>query len=178
MNAVDALEQLAASRERFLKFVRSSVSNNDLAEDIVQASLTKAVERFGSLKDEERLVPWFFAILRNTITDTYRRHLQARETELVAEFDIAEEQEVERRLCECFAELLPVLKAEYAELIESIDLRSEEPGSIAQRLGVTPNNLKVRHHRARQALKRRLEETCRVCAQHHCLDCTCQRGQV
>ena len=178
MKAPDALDQLAASRERFLAFVRTRVSNDDVAEDIVQISLTKAIERFGSLEDEERLVPWFYAILRNTIADTYRRSRQFRETELVAGFDIAEEKEVERQLCECFEELLPVLKAEYAELIESIDLRSEDPGHIAQRLGITPNNLKVRHHRARQALKRGLEETCRVCAQHHCMDCTCQRGQV
>jgi hypothetical protein len=30
---------------------------------------------------------------------------------------------------------------------------------------------------ARQALKQRLEETCRICAVHGCLDCTCQSGE-
>jgi RNA polymerase sigma-70 factor (ECF subfamily) len=31
-------------------------------------------------------------------------------------------------------------------------------------------------HRARQALRRRLEESCGTCAEHACLDCSC--GEV
>jgi DNA-directed RNA polymerase specialized sigma24 family protein len=78
-------------------------------------------------------------------------------------------------VCECFKELIPALKPEYAEVIEALDLREEDPGSVAERLGVTRANLKVRAHRARQQLKTRLEETCRMCAKHGCLDCSCIR---
>jgi len=45
---------------------------------------------------------------------------------------------------------------------------------VAAELGVTPNNAAVRLHRARGALKKRLEQTCGTCTQHGCLDCTCQ----
>ena len=35
----------------------------------------------------------------------------------------------------------------------------------------------VRLHRARKALRLRLEETCRACADHGCLDCTCKAAR-
>ena len=89
--------------------------------------------------------------------------------------DPAVEPEDETVLCECFRGLIPTLKAEYAELIEALDLGAESPEAAARRLGITSNNLKVRRHRARQALRKRLDETCRSCAEHGCLDCTCSR---
>jgi RNA polymerase sigma-70 factor (ECF subfamily) len=77
-------------------------------------------------------------------------------------------------LCACFEPLIPTLKPEYAELLRALDLDGESTEAVAERLRVTPNNLKVRRHRARQALRKRLEETCRTCAEHGCLDCTCR----
>ena len=65
------------------------------------------------------------------------------------------------------------IQAEYADLIQAVELGGESPDVMAGRLGITSNNLKVRRHRARQALRRKLEETCRTCADHGCLDCTC-----
>lgn len=45
------------------------------------------------------------------------------------------------------------MKPEYAELIEAMDLGSETPEAAAERLEITRNNPKVRHHRARQQLR-------------------------
>ena len=75
-------------------------------------------------------------------------------------------------MCACVLDLVPTLKPEYAAVIEA-DLAERDPESVADALGVTRNNLKVRRHRARQQLRARLEETCRLCAAHSCLDCTC-----
>ena len=169
-----AIEELAQSRERFLAFVSKRIADPELAEDVLQASLTKAAENIGSLKNEDALVPWFYAILRNEITNAYRRRAGSHEMPLPEGFDLQEEDERHRELCECFEALLPALKPEYAELLDSLDLQGQSSEAVTARLGITPNNLKVRHHRARQALRRRLEETCRVCAEHHCLDCTCK----
>lgn len=47
---------------------------------------------------------------------------------------------------------------------------------MAEHLGITRNNLKVRRYRARQQLRERLEETCQACAEQGCLDCTCSTG--
>ena len=56
-----------------------------------------------------------------------------------------------------------------------IDLGEQKPESVAAELEMTANNLRVRHHRAREQLRKRLEETCRLCAKHGCLDCDCAK---
>jgi RNA polymerase sigma-70 factor (ECF subfamily) len=178
---VQRAEELVASRERFLAYVRARVGDPELAEDILQDSLLRAVRAAPELRDEERLVPWFYRVLQNAIVDAYRRRGVERAHVTGLDPQDADELEAEvatpadeAMLCACFEPLVGALKPEYAELIESLDLRGEAPEAAAARLGITPNNLKVRRHRARQALRKRLEETCRVCAKHHCLDCTCQ----
>ncbi len=177
MNAA-LVSQLTGNREKLLAYVRSKISDPALAEDVLQDSLLKALRSAPELRDEEKLVPWFYRVLNNAIIDVYRRRsVEAKHSET---FDDAHEQlaepepEDEASLCACFRALLPTLKPEYAELIERMELAGSDPALVAAQLGIKRNNLKVRRHRARQALRERLEETCRVCANHGCMDCTCR----
>ena len=166
---------LLSSRQKFLDYVRSRIADPELAEDILQDSLVKAVEAAPTLRDEARLAPWFRSILQNAIIDAYRRRgVERKRVGDAALEELPGEAEAEEAIvCACFQELVPTLKPVCAELIQALDLGQESPEGAARRLGITPNNLKVRRHRARQALRQRLEETCRTCAEHHCLDCTC-----
>jgi RNA polymerase sigma-70 factor (ECF subfamily) len=172
-------EQLLTSREKFLRFVQARVSDPDLAEDILQDSLLKALQGAPDLQDQDRLVPWFYRILRNAIIDAYRHQGVERKytTEIAVDETPAVEMEEMTALCACFSALLPTLKPEYRELIQS-ELNEETQEAVLSRLGIRPNTLKVRRHRARQALRRSLEETCRMCATHGCLDCACQMQQA
>ena len=144
--------QLGGAHENFLDYIRRRVSHPELAEDILQDSLLRAVRAAPNLRDADRLIPWFYSILRNAIVDAYRRRGVDRKYVSEADGKPSVEPEDEAVLCECFRELIPTLKAEYAELIEALDLGAESPEAAARRLGITPNNLKVRRHRARQAL--------------------------
>jgi RNA polymerase sigma-70 factor (ECF subfamily) len=166
------------NRERLLGFVRGKVGDDSLAEDILQESLLKALRAAPELRDQDRLLPWFYRILRNGITDAYRRS-EASQRSLerfsASEFEASVSPAEEAELCSCFRELLPTLKPEYAEVIEAMDLGETGSREMSERLGVTANNLKVRRHRARRQLRERLETTCGVCAEHGCLDCSCGR---
>ena len=169
-------DRLLDARDQFLGYVRKRISDPELAEDILQDSLLRAVRAAPDLRDEERLVPWFYRVLQNAIVDAYRRRGVEQAHVVVAEPpEIAAEPEDDAELCRCFERLIPTLKSEYADLIQAVELGSESPEAAAGRLGITANNLQVRRHRARQALRRKLEETCRTCADHGCLDCTCGR---
>jgi RNA polymerase sigma-70 factor (ECF subfamily) len=174
-----AAQALVEGRERFLAFVRSRVSDPDLAEDILQDSLLKALKAAPDLRQEDRLTSWFFSVLRNSIADAYRRRVREPAHIDLEHFDMpAESEEDVAKACECFRTILPTLNPGYASLIEEIDLNGVDSSKVAAAAGITANNLKVRHHRARRALRQRLEETCRVCAEHHCLDCTCKSGDA
>jgi RNA polymerase sigma-70 factor (ECF subfamily) len=170
-----AVAALLQARDQFLAYIRRRIDDPALAEDILQDALLRSVQAAGSLRDEQRLIPWFYRVLQNAIVDTYRRRGVERKHVVSADGqEPAFEPEAEAELCGCFEALIPSLKTEYAELIRALELGRESPEAAAARLGISPNNLKVRRHRARQALRRRLEETCRTCAEHGCLDCTCR----
>ena len=54
-------------------------------------------------------------------------------------------------------EVLPVLKPEYAEIIRRVDLEEASRQCVAGELGLTTNNVGVRLHRARRALRVEIE---------------------
>lgn len=170
-------EELLRHRDKLMAYVKRKVDDPDLAEDLFQDSLLKALQKAGDVQAEDRLIPWFYRILNNAVVDHYRR--RAVETKYQAQLAFEAAPEVGtadwERLCDCFRELIPTLKPEYATLIDQLELGGGDPAQVAGALKLSPNNLKVRRHRARRALRERLQQTCRMCAEHGCLDCTCQR---
>jgi RNA polymerase sigma factor (sigma-70 family) len=168
--------QLLQDLEKFTDFVRARVGDSHLASDVVQDSLLKAIKSADQLRDDESVTAWFYRILRHSIIDVYRRRAtnQAVLERLERELDSLPDTEEERVACGCVETLIPTLNPDYAELIRRLDLAGETPEQVGGALNLTANNLRVRHHRARQQLRERLEQTCRMCAKHGCLDCTCQ----
>ena len=165
--------------QTFVAFARRRVGDPHLAEDIVQDSLLKALSADNKPANEEDTIAWFYRILRRSIIDLYRRQdAQTRALERFAqEFPEEPVAEDERLLCQCFERLLASIPKQYRELLSAVDLRGEDIGVVATRLGVTRNNLTVRLHRARKHLKDAVTQTCRACSDEGCLDCTCEEPQ-
>jgi RNA polymerase sigma-70 factor (ECF subfamily) len=170
------LEVLLENHRRFLAFLEQRTGSRALAEELLQSALAKAVEHEAEL-EQETVVAWLYRVLRNALIDHYRRQgVEKRALEKHSSTQAQEEYvspELERTICECFKDLLPTLKPEYSEVLNRVDLGSSTVADAAEALGITPNNAAVRLHRARLALKSRLEQTCRTCAAHGCYDCTC-----
>ena len=173
MNTIE--NHLLDNVKEYLGFARKRVSDPELAADAVQESLLKALKAADQIRDEEIAKAWFYRILRRTIIDLYRRRdAQDRAlAELEHELNAPPDVEEERIVCACMERLLPMIAPQYADVIRQLDLDEKSPEAVAETLGISRNNLNVRLHRARQQLKQRLEETCRVCARHGCLDCDC-----
>lgn len=173
----DVTEQLTSSLGEFLAFARGRLRDPELAADVVQESLLKALRHQGRLRDEASAKAWFYRILRRTIVDLHRqRDAQRQVLERVElELDATPNEAEERAVCACLERLLPALKPEHATLLRRLDLNGEASASVAASLGITRNNLMVRLHRARRQLRERLEQTCRLCATHGCLDCQCDQ---
>lgn len=169
--------QILSHRTKLVAYISGKVQNADIAEDIVQEGLLKALRSAPDLKEDEKLLPWFYRILQNAIIDEYRKEgrLARRQEAYAIEHSLIMSDEDKSTVCECFKDLMPSLKPEYAEVLNALDLNEEDPDTVANRLGVTRGNLKVRAHRARQQLKSKLEQTCQMCARHGCLNCTCIR---
>lgn len=175
--AVNGIEKrLATNTKAFVAFVRKRVGDRQLAEDVVQECLLKALKSAKVPPSDEELVVWFYRILRRAIIDVYRRRdSRARMIEAFrASLPEMPEPADEKTLCQCFRRLLPDLDEKLRVLVDRVDLRGESPAKVAADLGITVNNLHVRLHRARKQLKTGLVKTCRACSKHGCLDCTCR----
>ncbi len=81
-----------------------------------------------------------------------------------------QEDDFDRAACTCFYKFLPTLKADYAEILHRVDLAGETRHEAALALGITAGNVRVRLHRARQALKRSLELSCSECRSRGCVE--------
>lgn len=175
----EALSRIMAQRSKFLSFVSSRV-DADLAEDILQSAYIKAMEHAGEIRNDESTVAWFYRILRNAITDSYRRQsawTKAQDT-FAAEAPTSYEPEMEQTVCACIGDVIQDLKGEYREAIQQVDLNGVSVQNFAASQGTTANNASVRLHRARKDLAKKLTSVCGACAEHKCLDCTCKRSQL
>lgn len=161
--------------DSFVGFARSRTGDPELAADLVQECLMKALKADNVPEDAEGIVTWFYRVLRHAIIDAHRRRTtrdQALE-KLVHELPEALEPEDEKTLCQCVMKLLPALPEADAELLRRIDLGGESATKIAEATNQRVNTLNVRLLRARKRLREQVERVCRTCATHGCLDCDC-----
>ncbi|WP_299820964.1 sigma-70 family RNA polymerase sigma factor [uncultured Jannaschia sp.] len=167
---------LVECRNEFLRYFRRRLARPEDAEDAVQDFSLKVIRAADTLQDGEKINAWLGRILRNTLTDHYRR----RATRQRAEADYALEpredavdQEPQTTLCACIHEVLPALNPGYAEIIRRADLEEAPREEIASELGITVNNVGVRLHRARRALKIKLTKRCGSCCDGGFQTCGC-----
>jgi RNA polymerase sigma factor (sigma-70 family) len=172
---------LLANHRRFLDFLAPRVGSREDAEEILQDAFVRGLQKAGEVRDDESAVAWFYRLLRNAVTDHHRRKAAGRRAvesyaREAPEADPGHDADLERAICACINDLVPLIKPEYADLIRRVDLGGADVTSAADALGITPGNARVRLHRARTALRGELERSCRNCATHGCFDCTCSRG--
>ncbi len=175
-----ALQTLIANKQRLLAFLQHRVGSAELAAELLQDAFVKGVEKGHTLREDESALAWCYRLLRNAVIDRHRRMSVERDAlaRLAQELDAMPDtdRELEREVCACMSELVVTLKPEYADILRRVDLGETRIDRVAAELGITANNAAVRLHRARQALRQRLEQMCGVCAHHGCLNCTCKDG--
>jgi RNA polymerase sigma factor (sigma-70 family) len=174
----EVVNVLVENHRRFLAFLERRVGSRDAAEDILQEAFVRGLDHAGTLRDAEAVIPWFYRLLRNAVIDHYRRR-GAEERALAYAAGIADTAEpgpdeaMHDEICACVSSLVETLKPEYAAVIQRVDLEGATVAAFADEAGITANNAGVRLHRAHEALRRRLVQSCGTCATHGCLDCRC-----
>jgi len=178
INLVDAL---SAQRTAFKAFITSRVGSASDAEDILQINLAKAVQRSLEIHDGQKIVTWFYQILRHAIIDHYRtqgavRRRDAAVKTLVTslEQDTTIPSSWEPQLCVCLGGIITSLPTPNSELVQRVDLEGESVQVVAEQLGLTANHASVILHRTRKTLRTKLENFCGLCAtEEACRDCDC-----
>ena len=175
----EAVAALLENHRAFLQYLERRTGDRALAEDILQDAFAKVVARPDRAPADEAIVPWFYRTLRNAAIDQFRRRgALARANEAFArELETHETPtaEVEGEICACVSRLASTLKPEYAEALQAIEVGGTPVKVFADQKGLSSSNAAVRVFRARQALKKRVTESCGTCAEHGCVNCTCSQ---
>lgn len=132
----------------------------DVAEDILQTSFIKAYHHLGEVRG--RFDAWLFRIVANGCKDWLknirRTHLSYDEDDQPSSYATPDEDldrtELRQDLDAALAQLAPYLREAF--IMKHVEGRSYE--EMADLLGTTVGALKMRVHRAREALQALLEE--------------------
>ena len=171
------LSAMAENRTAFLSFLERRVGHHETAEDLLQESFARSMDRL-PLEPEESVTAWFYRVLRNGVIDHYRRR-GASERALASLRNELEEAPPEPSpderdaVCRCVARLSETLKPEYAQALRRVDVDGVSVRDFASEAAITPNNAAVRLFRARETLRKRVVRWCGSCAERGCVDCSC-----
>ena len=112
------------------------------------------------MEDSTSAISWFYRVLRNALTDYYRRR-------------DSRGRAIDRLAAETESATEPDKELETA--LRRVELEGASVRSFAEETGITPGNAGVRLHRAREALRKQLVRCCGACLEHGCFDCACRK---
>ena len=158
---------------RVRRFILTLVKDEWVADDLIQETFLRIQNNLKSLKDPSKLSPWIFRIAYNLCQDHFHQLKRSRkeeridqegmkdfkETLIQIESKIQKELE-QRQMGECVQDQINLLPESLRAVLVLFDIMEFNHQEIADILGITVKNVKVRLHRARKKLKPILEEKC------------------
>jgi RNA polymerase sigma-70 factor (ECF subfamily) len=152
---------------RVRKFIRVLVRDDWVADDLIQETFLRVQKHLGSLRDPSKLSSWIFRIAYNLCQDHFRQSkISQREEKIdlgqIEDFkkDLIQKELEQRQMGECVQNQMSLLPESLRTVLFLSDIMDFSHQEIADTLGITIKNVKVRLHRARKKLKPILEEKC------------------
>jgi RNA polymerase sigma-70 factor (ECF subfamily) len=178
----ETVRVLLAEKGRLLAFLEERVGSRADAEDLLQTAMLRVVTKGHAVRSRDRIIPWFYRVLKNLLVDWHRRRATAaralRRLERSASVTQDHDKVLWRQVCTCVSRILVTLRLEYTEILGRVELDEQPVVEAARELGISANNASVRLLRARRALLERLRATCGACFEHGCLDCFCRTPET
>ena len=153
-------KRLEAGRGRLFRMAYAWSHNSDVADEVVQEAMIKALNSVDKVKNIEALDAWLFRILSNCFIDYCRKQRD--------EIDIDDTKMVERNTPETVHrqnEMLVTVRTAIASLsfkhrqvITLVDIENFSYAEVAEILDVPLGTIMSRLNRARQSLKQKLDE--------------------
>jgi RNA polymerase sigma-70 factor (ECF subfamily) len=174
-----ALDILVARKAQLLVYLERRVGSRADAEDLLQAAMLRLLDKGKSVRQKDKLMPWFYRLLHNLIVDWYRKRAASGKLRKRLKEEPQPAADVRADLfdeaCACVLDVLVTLKPAYADLVRRVDLDDQPLATAARELRISVGNVSVRLHRARRALLKGLRAVCGACLEHSRVACDCRR---
>ena len=141
--------------DQIRSYLLSKVEYRDDADDLLQEIFIKIHSRLGDLKDEKKLAPWINQIVRNSLTDYYRKN-GLRTSEFDEESSVPSdtpEDSFYSDLSGCLNVFIDRLPEKYREPLILSDIKGMKQKYIAKQMNLSYSGLKSRVQRAREMIK-------------------------
>lgn len=158
---------------RVRKFILTLVKDEWVADDLIQETFLRVQQNIESLREPTKLSSWIFHIAYNLCQDHFRglkrshkeERIDQEETEDFKEALIQKGPDIQKKLeqrqmGECVQDQINFLPESLRTVLILFDIMEFSHQEIADILGITVKNVKVRLHRARKKLKAILEKKC------------------
>jgi len=153
-------------RPKVLGYLRGLLSEIE-AEDAVQEVFEKISRTLDSFRGESSISTWIFRIATNTALDRIRSNPLRTIAVDVQELDriespspSVEKSAIKREMSSCIRGVIKQLPEDYSTVIMLSELEGFTESEIADILGISIQNAKIRLHRARVKLRAELEKFC------------------
>jgi RNA polymerase sigma-70 factor (ECF subfamily) len=163
---------LASKRPDLVTYVRGIVRSEEIAEDLTQEAMLRAHRNLAALNDTHRLIPWLYKIATNICRDYFRQRTREFEkgydhADPISPEDLRDDNAPRldkvmecAEMGECVQRYFNRLSDSYRAVILLHDVEGMTNQEIAEMLGISLENVKIRLHRARKQLRTILENVC------------------
>lgn len=159
----ESLELLTADSDSYIRYISKRIKDHNLAEDYFHDALLKAVISEDGPRDQEKLRAWFYRILRNVIIDSYRKEASQQKgiESILSEAELSlMEKSVDGICCDLEGFFLKLIKPEDEAIIRALNLEGVSLSDYAKKHNISEATLRVRKHRAMQALRKKVLKVC------------------
>lgn len=152
-------DELESSRERLYRIAFSWCHDADLADDLVQETMAKALGRSSQLRDQQAIGGWLYRILANEFNDQLRRRRPNVDIDTVAleAGDGVEAIHYQGEVATAVRAAVGRLPVAQRQVLTLVDLEELSYQEVAEVLDIPIGTVMSRLHRARNTLKERLQ---------------------
>ena len=147
---------------RLKSFFLKRVSDEQVAEDLLQETFVRIHKKLDTIEDQQRIVAWVFQIARNLVVDHYRSKAKSAHAVERESFEGAanEEENINELVIGWLPKMIAKLPDKYREAVELYELKGVSQQEIANHLGISLSGAKSRVQRGRKKLKSLLFDCC------------------
>lgn len=153
-------KRLQSGRGRLYRMAYAWTHNEDMADEVVQETMIKAIQKVDQLKNIEALDSWIFRVMANCFFDICRKHREHVDIDDVVLFDEETPESVHSQgeMLASVRTAIARLPLKHRQVLTLIDIENFSYAEVSDILDVPIGTIMSRLNRARQALKQIFEE--------------------
>jgi len=153
-------KRLETGRGRLFRMAYAWSHNRDVADEVVQETMIKAMHKVDGIKNMDAMDSWLFRVLSNCFIDLCRKRREEIDVDDIELFapDTPESINLKSEMLLSVRVAIASLPIKHRQVITLIDIESFTYTEVSNILDVSPGTVMSRLNRGRQSLKKMLDK--------------------